>query len=103
MKTLEAREKYVEAKCIVRKAQSEKGTKMGMGLEDDFHKNQKKFWKSVKGQSNGSAEFRTVCEENGEYFEELLQRYGQQPYLCNISISPYQSSTAVWRVETGGR
>lgn len=74
MKTLRFREEYVEAKTeakrIVRKAQNEEWTKLGIELEDDFHKNQKKFWKSVKRKSNGNVEAKNVCEESGDVIGE---------------------------------
>ena len=40
-----------------------KELKLGMALEDDLHKNQKKFWNTVRGQNNGGAEVKKVCEE----------------------------------------
>ena len=45
-------------------------TKLGMALEDDFHKNQKKVWNTAKGQNNGGAEVKNVCKENGQVIGE---------------------------------
>ena len=44
-----------------------------MELEDDFHKNQKKFWKSVKGQSNGNAEVETIVKKMGKLLEDMRE------------------------------
>ena len=57
---------------------------MGKSLQEDFQRNQKRFWKRVASK-NKSREARTVCDENGvviadeervmnrwkEYFEGL--------------------------------
>ena len=48
-----AREEYTEAKTeakrVVKKAQNEEWTEPGKALQEDFHKNQKKFCSRVEG------------------------------------------------------
>ena len=65
-KTSEAKR---EAKRAVRRAQNEEWIKLGRSLQDDFQRNQRRFWRRVTKKSERK-EAGKVCDENGEVIDE---------------------------------
>ena len=67
-KTSEAKEEYLkakrEAKRVVRNAQNEEWIKMGKSLQEDFQRNQRRFWERVTSK-NESRMNGMLCDENG--------------------------------------
>ena len=83
--TLEAKK---EAKRVVRRARNEEWVELGRSLQDDFQKNQKRFWSRVRTHSESRADVAgKICDESGQvivdnegickrwkaYFSDLLQ------------------------------
>lgn len=64
-KAPEAKERYQlakkEAKRVLRSAQNEEWAELGRSVQNDFQKNEKKFWSRVKGQG-----------ENGQMLEKCV-------------------------------
>ena len=94
--TSEAKERYQEAKKeakrVVRQARNEEWIELGRSLEDDFQKNQKRFWSRVcMCNENKADEAGKICDESGQlivddegvrnrwkaYFSDLLQEDAQ--------------------------
>ena len=94
--TSEAKERYQEAKKeakrVVRQARNEEWIELGRSLEDDFQKNQKRFWSRVRMFNENKADVAgKICDESGQlivddagvrnrwkaYFSDLLQEDAQ--------------------------
>ena len=94
--TSEAKERYQEAKKeakrVVRQARNEEWIELGKSLEDDFQKNQKRFWSRVRMCNENKADVAgKICDESGQlivddagvrnrwkaYFSDLLQEDAQ--------------------------
>ena len=66
-----AKEKYQlakkEAKSVVRHARNEEWVELGRSLQDDFQKNQKRFWSRVRTHSESRADVTgKICGESGQ-------------------------------------
>ena len=91
-KTVEAKEVYQTAKKnarrVIRQAQNEEWVELGKSLQNDFQKNQHRFWNRVRTSGRNREELDKVCAADGqvigdehgilerwrEYFAGLLQR-----------------------------
>ena len=90
-KSSEAKEEYLrkkqEAKRVVRKVRKGEWIELVRLLQNDVHRNQRRFWKEVT-KKNKSKEAGNVCDENGEVIDgkEILDRwkgyFGGQ--LCGV-------------------
>ena len=44
--------------------------KLGRSLQDNFQKNQERFWTRVKGQNGSSTDSSRICDHNGQVIED---------------------------------
>ena len=69
--TPEAKERYQlakkEAKRVVRSARNEEWAELGRSLQEDFQKNQKRFWSRVRVCNESRADVAgRICDDSGQ-------------------------------------
>ena len=81
-KTGEAKEAYQTAKKnarrVIRQERNEEWAELGKSLENDFVKNQRRFWKRVKASERSREEPDKVCAADGQVIGDehgILERW----------------------------